>query len=106
MAKGQGNKNIIKENRCDLERGGSLCVFIAKGTLGNSIACSNVVGPLTKEVTATSAKNAAKLCNCSTRCLKTSGRSSTLGMSPVLTSYYNADALFNVEEEAARPSWD
>jgi hypothetical protein len=106
MAEGQGCKNIIKENRCDLGQGGSLCVFVANGLFGNSIACSNTVGSLKKKAT-TAKKDAAKLCNCKTRCLKKSGRSATVGMSPLmLTSYYNADALFNVEEEAARPSWD
>jgi hypothetical protein len=105
ISRGQGNKNTIKENRCELKQGGSLCVFIAKGTAGNTIACSNSVGPLNQRATPSTA-NTSKLCNCKTRCLKTSGRSTTLGMTPVLTSYYDADALFNVEEEAARPSWD
>ncbi|KAL4523633.1 hypothetical protein Ndes2437A_g00219 [Nannochloris sp. 'desiccata'] len=106
ISKGQGNKNIIKENRCDLQKGGSLCVFIAKGTAGNTIACSNIVGPLWRKATMSAATITKKLCNCKTRCLKASGRSSTLGVTPVLRSYYDADALFNVEEEAARPSWD
>ena len=105
MAKGWGSQNSIKENRCDLGQGGSLCVFIATGTLGNKISCSNVVGPLYKQAPAVE-KSSPKLCNCKTRCLKRSGRSATLGTTPVLRSYYNADSLFNVEEEAARPSWD
>jgi hypothetical protein len=106
MSPGQGDKNIIKGNRCDLGQGGSLCVFVSSKTKGNSVACSNTVGSLIKQGSPTSAANSKKLCNCKTRCIKGSSRSSSFGMTPVLTSYYDADALFDVEEEVARPYWD
>jgi len=96
----QGNRNVIQDNQCNLKQGGSLCVFIAQKTRGNTIACSNSAKPSSRK------SYPQEMCNCKSRCLSRSGRTATLGETPVLSTYYDADALFDVEEEAARPSWD